>query len=632
MRSSLILALACALAAGAHAERIHLTVDLREAPKRVFHAQETIPVTPGSLGLRYPKWLPGEHTPSGPVVDLAGLRISAGRRALAWERDPVDMHLFRVEVPADVSQIEVALDYLVPASEGGFSEGPSATARLAVLSWNTVLLYPDVARPLDLQFEPTLELPAGWEPATSLRIAEKRSARVRYAPVTLETLIDSPVSAGIHYKAIELDTASGSPEHVLHLVADSEAALAAKPEAVLAYKRMVAEALALFGAHHYGRYDFLLTLSDHVAHFGLEHHESSDNRSSERALLDESLSLANAGLLPHELVHSWNGKYRRPQGLVTGDLHTPVVTDLLWVYEGLTAYLGDVLAARAGLLTPEQARDGLAFQAAGLAATKGREWRPLLDTARDARDVYDARWGGVSWRRGTDFYEEGELLWLEVDTLIRTQTKGAASLDDFCKRFFGAPDTGPEVKPYTRADLVAALAATAPYDWEAFFAKRVDGLRPDPPIEGIAAAGWSLVYGAEPNAIAKAYSSGPDAGLDLRFSLGAWLSDDGTASDIVPGSPLAKAGLPVGAKIVAVNSRAFSDDVMDAALAAAKESGAIELLVQNSEYFTTLKVDYKGGGERNPHLARDETRPDLLAQIHAPRTWKPEPPKEKPAP
>ena len=265
-----VLGLGLLLAAGAQAaDRIRLTVDLRDAPKRVFHAQLTIPAEPGALALRYPKWLPGEHTPSGPVVDLAGLRISAGRRALAWQRDSVDMHLFRVEVPTDVSQIEVALDYLVPASSGSFTEGPAATARLAVLSWNTVLLYPDVPRPLDLQFEPTLELPAGWEAATSLRIAEKRAARVRYAPVTLETLIDSPVSAGIHYKAIGLDSASGGPEHVLHLVADSEAALAIKPETSLAYKRMVAEAQALFGAHHYGRYDFLLTLSDHVAHLGL---------------------------------------------------------------------------------------------------------------------------------------------------------------------------------------------------------------------------------------------------------------------------------------------------------------------------------------------------------------------------
>jgi len=623
---SLLGALAHAVAA---AEPIRLSVDLREAPQHVFHARETIPVTPGPLALRYAKWLPGEHAPNGPVVDLAGLRIRAGKQLLAWERDPVDTWLLRVVVPAGVSRLEISLDYLAPSGGEGFSGAPPASARVAVLAWNTVLLYPDGARAPELAIEPALELPAGWEAATALRIAEKRGHRIQYAPVSLETLVDSPVATGAHYRAIPLAAPSGAPEHVLHLLADGEAALAAKPETLAAYARLVPEAYALFGAHHYGRYDFLLTLSDHVAHFGLEHHESSDNRLPERSFLEEPLVLAGSSLLPHEFVHSWNAKYRRPSGLATRDFSTPMVGDLLWVYEGLTSYLGDVLTARSGLVTPEQARDTLALQAAGLAHTKGREWRPLVDTARDAQHAYAARWEGSSWRRGVDFYDEGVMLWLEVDALIRTKTRGAKTLDDFCKAFFGPPDGGPEVRPYTRAELVAALNAVAANDWEAFFRKRVDELRPGAPLEGIEAAGWKLVYSEEPNALVDAYSSQPDAGTDLRFSLGAFLSAESRIADVVPGSPLDDAGVGVGAELVAVNARAFSPEVLADALAAAKKDGAkIELLVKNADFFTTHTVAYRGG-ERHAHLARDEAKPDLLSQILAPRTWTPKPEEQK---
>jgi predicted metalloprotease with PDZ domain len=623
-----------AVAFGASAETIQLAVDLRDAPQRVIHAREVLPVVPGPLALRYPKWVPGEHAPTGPVADMAGLRIRAGKRALDWERDPQDPWLIRTTVPAGVTKLDVALDYLTPSSGGvGFTDGPATSARVAVLAWNTVLLYPDGARAASLQFEATLELPAGWEAATALRIAEKRGSRIHYAPVSLETLVDSPVAAGAHYRAVPLAAPPGAPEHVLHLVADSEVALAPKPEVLAPLQRnLVPEALALFGAHHYGRYDFLLTLSDHVAHFGLEHHESSDNRLPERTLLDPPLTLTGAGLLPHELVHSWNGKYRRPSGLATRDFHTPMVGDLLWVYEGLTSYLGDVLAARAGLVTAEQARDGLALQAAGLAFTQGREWRPLLDTARDAQHTYAARWEGASWRRGTDFYEEGAMLWLEVDARIRAQTGGARSLDDFCVAFFGPPDSGPEVRPYTRAELVAALNAIAPSDWEAFLRERVDALRPAPPLEGIEAAGWRLVYSEEPNAIAEALAAGEDAGTDLRFSLGAYLTSEGTVADVAPRLPLAAAGVGVGAQLVAVNGRAYTPAVLADALAAAKRgSGKLELLMRNDDFFSSHTVEYRGG-VRHPHLVRDESKPDLLAAILAPRARRAEPKREEAPP
>jgi predicted metalloprotease with PDZ domain len=608
-----------------NAEPIRLVVDLREAPQRILHASESIPVTSGPLALRYAKWLPGEHAPSGPVVDMAGLRITAGKQALAWQRDPVDMHLFRVTVPAGVTRIEVALDYLAPSQGDGFTNAPSSSAKLAVLAWNTVLLYPDGVRPAALQFEPQALLPNGWEAATALRMAEKNSHRVKYAPVSLETLIDSPLLAGAHYRPIPLAAPAGAPDHVLHLMADSDAALALKPETLAAYARLVPEAHALFGAHHYRRYDFLLTLSDHVAHFGLEHHESSDNRLPERTFLEEAGTLSGAGLLPHEFVHSWNAKYRRPAGLAARDFTTPMDGELLWVYEGLTSYWGDVLTARSGLVTPEQARDGLALQAASLAHIKGREWRPLADTAREVQHLFGARWEGTSWRRNVDFYDEGVMLWLEVDALIRSQTSGAKSLDDFAVAFFGgAGSGGPEVKPYTRAELVAALNAISPHDWEALLRARVDELRPGAPVEGLEAAGWKLVYTEEPNAIAEAYATESEGAVNLLYSLGAYLTGEAKLGDVVPDSPFDRAGIGVGAEVVAVNSRAFTADVLADAMVAAKQTGApIELLVKNADFFTTHKVEYRGGA-RHPHLVRDESKADLLSAILAPRTWKAE--------
>lgn len=600
----------------ASAEPIRLSVDLRDAPRHVFHVRESIDVVPGPLALRYPKWIPGEHSPTGPIADLTGLRIESGATTLAWTRDPVDMYVVRVDVPGDVKRIDVAFDYLLPTSGGTFTDSVATTAKLAMLSWNTVVLYPSGIPASDIVFEPSISLPGGWQAATALRERRRHGDRIDYAPVSLETLIDSPLAAGAHYRAVTLEAPPDAPEHVIHLVADSDVALGARREVLAAWNRLVPEAYALFGAHHYRRYDFLLALSDRVAHFGLEHHESSENRLAERTLVDEDLHRLGGGLLPHEFVHSWNAKYRRPDGLATRDFETPMVGDLLWVYEGLTEYWGEVLTARSGARSLDDALEALAWQAAELAHVKGREWRPLGDTARAAQNLYGARGEGTAWRRGTDFYGEGALVWLEVDAMIRTMTNGARSLDDFARAFFGPPDTGPEVKPYTRADLVAALNAVAPYDWEAFFETRVDAVRAGAPVEGIEAAGWTLVYDEKPNAMMKAAAADPEgAFVDLRFSLGLLLSDEGEIADVVPQSAAAIAGAAVGAQVVAVNSRAFSEEVMTDALDAAKANRApLELLLLSSDYYSTVRVDYRDG-QRHPHLVRDASKPDLLTAL-----------------
>jgi len=401
------------------------------------------------------------------------------------------------------------------------------------------------------------------------------------------------------------------------MVSDSEAALQMSPEQIANYKQLVLEANALFGAHHYDHYHFLYTLSDNVAHFGLEHHESSDDRVAERTLLDEALRKASSDLLPHEFVHSWNGKYRRPAGLATPDYEQPMKGELLWVYEGLTEYLGSILAARSGLRTREDQRDHLAVIAAYLDRYPGRTWRPLIDTTIAAQLLYNASGSWASWRRGVDFYDEGELIWLEADTIIRQQTKGARSLDDFCRRFHGPPNTGPIVKPYTFDDVVNTMNEVTPYDWRTFFTTRLNSPEPHAPLGGIANGGWRLVYSEVQSDYQKAIETARKI-ADFSYSLGLHLNEEGGIGDVVPGTPAAEAGLGPGMKIVDVNGRAYSLEGLREALHEGKTTRApLELIVQNGDFSKTYKIDYHGG-ERLPHLERDSSRADLLQQIIKP--------------
>jgi predicted metalloprotease with PDZ domain len=602
---------------------IHLDVDLRDAPRRIYHAKLTMPVAAGPLTLYYPQWIPGEHGPTGPLSDLVGLTFTAGGQKLAWQRDPVEMYSFHLQVPAGADSLEVTLDYVAPGGSGNFTAGASSSDDLTVLSWNTVLLYPAGHPAADYTYQASLTLPDGWQWGTALPVASANGDHIDFQPASLVTLIDSPVSTGVHYRKIVLATAPVS--HEIDLVADSDAALAMPADTEAAYKKLVAEALALFGAYHYRDYHFLFTLSDHVASFGLEHHESSDDRVGERTLVDDDMRTARSGLLPHEYVHSWNAKFRRPAGLATPDYQTPMVDDLLWVYEGLTSYLGAVLTSRSGLLSEETSRDDLALIAAGLDNRPGRTWRPLADTTRAAQILYGARPEWSSWRRGVDFYDEGVMIWLEADTVIRQTTGGAKSLDDFCKAFYGPPSGTPDLKPYTFDDLVAALNAVAPYDWRGFFTSRVDAITPHAPLGGITAGGWKLVYTPTIGAYQKAIEESRHM-TDERFSIGIQVhhqrggDDDGLILDAIPGFPAAEAGIGPGMKLVAVDGRRWSPELLRAAITAAQtQKEPIELLVENSEYFHTYRLDYHGG-ERFPHLERDASKPDLLSDILAAKT------------
>src|SRR5271170_934497 len=440
---------------------IRLSVDASQAPQKILHAHMEIPVSGGPLTLYYPEWIPGEHMPDGPIIQVAGMKFSGGGKTIAWRRDLVEMFSIHMDVPAGVTTLVADLDFLLSGPASGFSAGASATASLDVLSWNQVLLYPKGLPAKDINFAPSLRLPADWKFGTALPIAKQDGAAIEFAPVALTTLVDSPVISGRYYRAIQL-TPGQNPSHEIDIAADSAAALAMTPDTQLQLRNLVTEAYALFGVRHYRDYHFLLTLSDDVAHFGLEHHESSDDRTAERSLIDDAERIEFATLLPHEYVHSWNGKFRRPAGLATPDYQQPMQDDLLWVYEGLTNYLGFVLTSRSGLLTADQDRDDLALTAASLDHTPGREWRPLQDTADAAPFLYEATNDWSNWRRGTDFYEEGELLWMDVDETLRTITKDKKSIDDFCKVFHGGASGRPELKTYTFEDVVAALNSVAP--------------------------------------------------------------------------------------------------------------------------------------------------------------------------
>jgi predicted metalloprotease with PDZ domain len=594
---------------------VTLFVDASSAPRKIFHAKLKIPASQGDLTLYYPKWIPGEHAPDGPVVDLAGLKFFAGGTTLKWRRDLLDGFTIHVDVPAGESEVNAELDFLSPAVfEGGFSAGSSATDKMAVISWNQVLLYPKGWNADEINYAASLKLPAGWKYGTALPIAstsnQNGETEIKFQPAPLNTLVDSPVITGEFLKVVKL---AENPPTEMDIAADSAAALDAPQEVWDHYRNLVEQAQKLFGAHHYRDYHFLYSLSDHVAHFGLEHHESDDSRVGERGLVDENERKMDATLLPHEYVHSWNGKYRRPADLATPDYQQPMQDDLLWVYEGLTNYLGTVLAARSGLLTDSQSRDDLALTAAALDHTPGRTWRNLQDTADAAPQLYFAPEAWHSWRRGVDFYDEDTLNWLWVDVIIRQQSKGAKSIDDFCHIFHGPPSTGPALKTYTFDDVVNTLNQVVPYDWRGFWIERLTNHGPGAPLGGIEGSGWKLTYDEFPSEMDRGSS---EKFIDAAYSLGLELRDDGGIVDAIEGLPAALAGIGPGMKLVAVNGRKYSPDVLRAALKAGKGGNApLELLVENTDYYKIYKVDYHGG-ERYPHLVRDESKPDLLTEIY----------------
>jgi predicted metalloprotease with PDZ domain len=595
---------------------VRISVDATDAPRRLFHVVMTVPVKAGPMTLLYPEWIPGEHGPTGPIANLVGLKVQAGELAIPWKRDNVNMYAFHIDVPAGVAALDVMFDFISPPEAGGFSSGSSATTQLAVLNWNQFLLYPQGVPPDKLQFQATLRVPNAWRYGTALRIKRESGNQIEFEPASLTTLVDSPVSTGLHYRTIELGAENGI-SHYLHLAADSDRATEMSPELIAQYKNLVAETGALFGSRHYRNYHFLFTLSDHVAHFGLEHHESSDDRLDERTLIDDGPRRVSASLLPHEFVHSWNGKYRRPAGLATGGFDAPMKGDLLWVYEGLTNYLGEILAPRSGLWSPEDYRESLADTAAMLDTESGRTWRPLEDTAIAAQILYGAGEDYSEYRRSVDYYPEGTLIWLEADVLIRRLSNGAKSLNDFCRAFYGGPGGAPALKTYTFEDVVTGLNSVQSHDWAEFLNTRLRSTGPHAPLGGLENGGWKLVYNGIRSDFWKANEERRKL-IDLTYSIGLKVKEDGAIVDVAYGRPAQKAGVAPAAKLIAVNRRQFTPTVLREAVQKSVSSAEpLELLIKVGEFYEVHRIDYHGG-EKYPHLERDPATADLLSAIITP--------------
>jgi len=595
---------------------IKLAVDATDNDRRIFTVQETLPVSAaGPLTLFYPAWLPGAHAPRGPIEQLAGLMITADGQPVAWTRDPVNVYAFHVTVPAGAKALDIRFQFLSPTDK---SMGRVVvTPDMLNLQWNAVALYPAGYFARQIMVEPTLRLPEGWQLGTSLETASREGDLVRFKPVDFDTLVDSPIFAGRYYRQIDLDPGAAVPVR-LNIVADRPGQLEATADQIAIHRTLVQQAYKLYGAHHYNHYDFLLALSEKLGGIGLEHHRSSENGVSGTYFTEWDKSAAGRDLLAHEYTHSWNGKFRRGEDLWTETFNTPMRNSLLWVYEGQTQYWGNVLAARSGLQTKQQGLEALAMTAAVYDNRVGRAWRAMSDTTNDPIMVARRPISWRSWQRSEDYYSEGQLIWLDADTLIRELSGGKRSLDDFAKAFFGVDNGSYVPKTYRFEDVVSTLNGVQPYDWANFLKTRLEGHGPGAPLDGLTRGGYRLVYRPEPTEFFKA-AEGRRKSVDLTYSIGVILDKDGTLADVAWDGPAFKAGLIQGAQIIAVGGVAYEADLLKAAITAATDPAKpVELLVKSGDRYRTIKLTYQGG-LRYPRLEPIAGAPARLDDIYAAR-------------
>jgi predicted metalloprotease with PDZ domain len=600
---------------------IKMRVDLSNAVQGIFHADLQIPCTEGTLSLHYPKWIPGEHCPNGPIMQLAGVQFSTSGKPVSWQRDPDDMYTFHCTIPENATILDASLDYLSPSSitGPGYGYSPNNTGRLFSLLWYSILLYPEAESTDNVMCEASLRFPAGWKIATSLPIRAQGNDTVAFDTVSLTRLVDSPVMGGENIRSISLSEEKAAPV-TMDLIGDSPEAVEADSSQIMLCRNVVREVDALFGARHFQTYHFLISLSDLVVVDGIEHHESTDIRLPERAFLDAGIWKRRSYLIPNEYVHSWNGKFKRPLGLLATDFQQPVQTDLLWVYEGLTRYLDEVLTGRSGLRTPDEVHDYLAWAAGYLNQDRpGRTWRSLHDASVSAQLLYPASDEWTTWRRGwMDIYDEGALLWLEADATIREMSGGQHSLDDFCRQFYGGKAGLSGVETYTIDDVVKSLDKIAHFDWEKFFSERLNSHEPAAPMGGLSRAGWEVTYSDSPNSQVSLREN-LEKRIDASWSIGLSVFDDGLVQDVVPGSPGFKTGIAPGMKVTKVNGEKWSIQALRKAMTRAKSPGnPIELVLQQGRRELKSRMEYHDG-EGYPHLRRLEGKDDILERIIAPR-------------
>ncbi len=614
---------------------IRITADLSEAPRKLFHAEIDIPVRPGPLTLITPEWIPGTHRPEGPDAEITGVVFTAAGKAIPWRRDDVNLFAFHLDVPAGITSIHIHLDSIVSAR---------VTPHLAMLEWERLLLYPANTPARDIPIQPSVIVPAGWsigtaltpeaanlappsnsDPSESAHSPTPGATMTRYAPTTVEQLggLACPHRPVPPRGSLAPEIA---PKHFIDVAADDPHDADLRPELLASLSSLVRETRAAYGPPHYNAYHVLLTLSDTAGGEGLEHGQSSDNGVDAAGFRDTDHQLGNADLLAHEFTHSWNGKYRRPAGLYQPDFATPERGDLLWIYEGLTQYLGYVLAARSGIITPAQYRDLLASAAANMDARTGRQWRSTEDTAIASGILRSTGAWWYNWRRQQDYYWDGDLVWLDADTLIRKLTNDQKSLTDFLRIFLGkGGQTGPLIVPYDLAEVVADLNQVAPYDWAGFFHDRIDVITPHADLDGIERGGYRLDYSDKPSPTDRTLNSTRRGGpiIDVWYSIGIRVAADGAITDIRWNGPADKAKLAPSQKIYAVNSTVFSGEVLRNAIRDAKgKPEPIHLILQTGNAVSFADLDYHDG-ERYPVLTRTDSPTGYLDEITKPLTTPP---------
>ena len=594
-----------------YAGTVQLEVDVTNVEQKIFNMHEVIPVKPGRLTLLYPKWIPGNHSPTGPIALLAGLTLSANQQPLEWKRDTLDMYAFHVVVPEGVSQIDARYQFLTPIDK---AQGRiTATSEMLGIQWNTVVLYPAGYYTHGIRFQPTVTLPQGWKFATALELQQQTGNQLRFKPQALDELADSPLMAGRHFKRYDLDPGAQVPVY-LNVFADNDKDLEARPEQLAAHQALVQQAYKLYGSKHYGHYDFLLALSEEFSDIGLEHHQSSENGVKPNYFTEWDKSQPSRDLLPHEYTHSWNGKFRRPADLWTPNYNVPMQNSLLWVYEGQTEYWGFILAARSGILTRAEVMDYFAMTAASFNQMAGRTWRNLQDTTNQPILNYNqvGSWG--NWQRAVDYYDEGSLIWLDVDTKIRELSNGKRSLNDFARQFVSVQDGQHTPLTYQFSDVVATLNAVQKYDWATYLRSVLDSHGPQAPLAGLTRSGWKLVFTDQQSDYERLTFEANELN-DFSYSLGFTLDKDAHLVNVAWDSPAFNAQLSNGMTLLAVNGRSYKADSLKTAVTAAKTGAEpIELLFKKNERYLTVRINYHEG-LKYPHLVRIEGSKDLLGDI-----------------
>lgn len=598
----------------AYAGTVKLEVDATDLDRRIFGIRQSIPVSrSGPLTLLYPQWIMGNHAPRGPLYNYSGLKMTANGKPLAWRRDPGDVYAFHVDVPQGAKTVEVEAQFLSAIES---AQGPiMMTQEMLRLNWYIAALYPAGHYSRKVNFDVSVKLPQGWDYATALETASAVNGVVKFKTTDFETVLDSPLFAGKYMRKFDLDP-GGRSRVTLNVMGDTAEQVDPSPEIIQIHRNLVMQADKLYGARHYNHYDFLLSVSDRLATSGVEHQRSSDNGVPGGYFRNWDTGFVSKDLLAHEYNHSWNGKYRRGADLWTPNFNVPMHDSLLWVYEGQTQYYGNVLAARAGFVSKQQALDLIANNAAVYDNRAGRDWRPLADTTMDPIIAARRSLPWQNWQRSEDYYSEGQLIWTDVDTLIREKSCGKRSLDDFAKAFFGVNDGDWGTLTYTRSELVATLNKIQPYDWESFFKARVDTVAQKAPLDGLERGGYRLVYGDTPNGVWRDGETRSRA-ANLLYSIGLSVDQNGKITLIQWDSPAWKAGLNTSLTITGVNGQAFSSDRLRAAVADSKTT-PVDLLIRMGETFKTIRLDYRGG-HRYPRLERIAGKPAYIDDILSPR-------------